>query len=61
MAGDGLSFPVSDAVNGELYSAGNWAEANRVAGDQVRRGETGTEADDVGEVYHHNTSTSSMV
>ena len=34
MSGDGLSFPVSEAVTGELYGAGQWVEANRMIGDE---------------------------
>lgn len=61
MTGNGLSFPVSDAVDGELYSAGHWAEANRVASDEVRQDRMIREVRDDTGVYHHNTSAASIV
>jgi hypothetical protein len=67
MVGQGLSFPVSEAVNGELFSAGNWAEANHTASDDRevldRLGRTDLAVQPGGdpEVYHHGTSVASMV
>lgn len=68
MIGDGLSFPVSEAVTGELYGAGQWVEANRMAGEDESAhqwlvgfdpGAMGDRAKDA--VIHHGTSLSSMV
>lgn len=68
MLGDGLSFPVSEAVTGELYDAEQWVEANRMAG-----GDAGVQRplldDGIGtipegeraEVYHHGSPAGSMV
>jgi hypothetical protein len=68
MLGDGLSFPVSEAVTGELYDAGQWVEANRVAGGEAeveRRllddGIGAMSARERDEVYHHGSPAGSMV
>lgn len=67
MTGDGLAFPVSEAVHGELYSAGNWAEANHIASDnrevnqRLGRDNMPIQTGGGTEVYHHGTSVASMV
>lgn len=68
MVGEGLSFPVSEAVTGELYSAGNWADANLVASDEhaLHRRLVGGDTVPIGpgnntEVQHHHSSFASMV
>ena len=68
MTGDGISFPVSEAVTGELYGAGQRAEANHMAGEDegvhqrlvpLDPGAMGDRAKDA--VFHRGTSLSSLV
>lgn len=68
MMGDGLSFPVSEAVTGELHRGGQRVEASRVAGDDagvhfrlVDRDSGVMSPSESGEVHHHGSPASSMV